>query len=173
MGNRNFFDSELVMHASDRGCVASLKKGGAFLRRTARQLLRPAKGPSKPGRPPHSHTQLLEDRIYFAYEGASEREVVGPAKTNQVFFNGDGQPVTGTVPGVLEHGGQIRILEVQIQHGRRKGQWKRADLRSKRRLAGMPTRLRTVTIAARPYMGAALIKEKQKLPAMFANSVKP
>ena len=95
--------------------------------------------------------------------------LIGPAKTNQVFFNGNGQPMTGTVPEVLEYGGQIGILETEI----RPGYWIRADLRSKRRLAGKPKRLRKATIAARPYMTPAFEKERDRhMPAMWRDALR-
>ena len=72
----------------------------------------------------------------------------------------------GTVPGVLEHGGAITILEV-FKHG----SWQRADLRSRRRLGNLPTRYRTARIAARPYMGPALAAEAPKFPELWKNSL--
>ncbi len=93
--------------------------------------------------------------------------VVGPMKTNQVFFDRNRQPVSGTVPQVLEYGGQITILEWF-----RAGVWQRADLRSLRRFADLPTRYRTVNIAARPFMHPALRAERQRLPELFRDTVR-
>jgi hypothetical protein len=74
--------------------------------------------------------------------------------------------VKGTVPEVLEKGGDITILDVF-----KNGSWRRKDLRMRRRLQGLPTRLRTVHIKARPYMQPAFEIEKKQLPSLWANSI--
>lgn len=163
-----FFDKQLVIKAVGKSTAAVMSKAGAFIRRTARGLIRKRKRTSKPGEPPSSHTGVLKQFIYFAFDPRAGSVVIGPAKTNQVFFKGNGEPVTGAVPGILEHGGSIRILERRLRNGK----WVRADLRSKRKLANYKTRLRKVSVAARPYMGPALAKEAPKFPSLFANSIK-
>jgi hypothetical protein len=162
-----FFDRDRVVRAVDRARHRVLSKQGAFLRTRARSIIRPRKTASAPGEPPHSHTGILRRFIYFCFDPATRTVVVGPARTNQVFFDKDRRPVKGTVPGVLEHGGQVTILEVN-----KYGRWRRADLRSKRRLAGLPTRYRTVTIRPRPYMSTALALERKALPELWRDSVR-
>lgn len=149
-----FFDRELVMRRMHAATRKALSRFGAYVRQRARSSIRKRKRPSAPGSPPSSHTGILKQFILFAYEPEKRSVVVGPAKTNQVFFAGDGQPVQGTVPGILEQGGEVRILEVY-----KWGQWRRMDLRSRRRANDLPTRLRTVRIEARPYMQPAFDAE--------------
>lgn len=167
-----FFD-KLLMKVVDKTTFDNLSKIGAFVRKTAKGLIRDVgkKGtPSKPGKPPKSRTGILKEFIYFAFDPRAYSVVVGPAKTNQVFFNGAGQPVRGTVPNVLEYGGSIQVLEVWMP---RLKKWQRADLRSKRKLAGRQTRLRKVKIAARPYMQPAWEKERsnKKLADIWKDTV--
>lgn len=162
-----FFDSRPVRRAVDAARRKVLSKAGAFIRRRAKSSIRKRKRPSSPGSPPSSHTGILKKFIFFGYDPTSESVVVGPARTNQVFFSQSGQPVTGTVPSVLEYGGSIRVLEVD-----RGGRWRRADLRSRRRIAGRRTRLRKVRIDPRPYMQPALEKEKANFPELWRNAVK-
>lgn len=164
---KTFFDKKAVAGSVDKASSRVLPKFGAFVRRAARSLIRKAKRVSEPGQPPKGKTGVLRDFLFFAYDGSEDRVFIGPAKTNQVFFQGDGKPVTGTVPSILEAGGRISILEVF-----KWGKWRRADLRSRRHNAGLPTRLRTIQIEPRPFMGPALAKEQPKLPALWANSVK-
>ena len=164
---RLFFDAPAVLRAVDRARRQVLSKQGAFLRTRARSIIRPRKTTSAPGEPPHSHTGILRRFLYFSFDPATRSVVVGPAKTNQVFFEGHGRPVTGTVPEVLEYGGRVKTLQVY-----KWGRWRRADLRSKRRLAGLPTRCRTVTIRPRPYMSTALALERKALPELWRNSVR-
>jgi hypothetical protein len=68
--------------------------------------------------------------------------VIGPQRLNMT--NGDAPPS-------LEYGGRSRVTS----GGRRKKHV-----------------VKVVTIRPRPFMGPALMKEKPKLPAMWANSVK-
>jgi hypothetical protein len=160
-----FFDKPAILNSVDAGTRQFLSKFGAFVRTRARSSIRTRKTPSEPGTPPSSHEGTLKKYIYFGYDQNVRSVVIGPEKTNQVFFNGDGRPVTGTVPEVLERGGEIRILEV-FKYGR----WQRADLRSRRSIAGLKTRLRTVKIEARPYMGPAFEAEKNNLPSLMENA---
>jgi len=164
---RMFFDKPAVQNAVDRAMRRVHSQFGAYVRRTARFSIRKRKASSAPGSPPSSHTGDLKRRIFFAYEPQRQNVIIGPIRTNQVFFGPDRRPVRGTIPEVLEEGGAIRILEV-----RKYGRWQRADLRSKRRLSGLPACLRKVSIAARPYMGPAFAENKPKLDEMWANSVR-
>lgn len=178
----NFFDRELVVKKVDWARRRVLSKLGAFVRTRAQSsMLRHAvrrgfgvkskvtdrEGVSPPGEPPFVHTGLLVKFVFFAWDENAGGVVVGPMKTNQVFFQGkDRKPVSGTVPQVLEYGGQITILEWF-----RAGVWQRADLRSRRRIAERPTRFRTATVAPRPYMRPALAAERAKFAELFRNSV--
>ena len=164
---KSFFDAPRVLAATDRATRSVLSRAGAFIRRTAKGLIRKGKKPSKPGSPPKSHAGTLKDFLFFAYEPSRRSVVIGPAKTNQVFFDGDGQPVSGTVPEVLEFGGSISVLEWQL----RSGKWTRADLRSKRRLASRPLRKRIVRIQARPYMQPAYAINEPKLGPLWADAI--
>ena len=102
-----FFDSRRVRRAVDRAKRSVLSKAGAFVRRRARQLIRPRRRSARPGEPPSSHTGLLRRFIYFGYERESESVVVGP-----VPFPGR-QPYgpRTTVPEVLETGGTVTAAE--------------------------------------------------------------
>jgi hypothetical protein len=162
-----FFDKDRVVRAVDKARRAVLSKAGAFVRQRAKTSMRKRKAISAPGQPPSAHEGSLRRFLYFGYDPGADTVVVGPAKTNQVFFGRDRKPVTGTVPSVLEYGGQITIFEVH-----KHGTWQRADLRSRRRLAGLRTRYRTVTIRPRPYMRPALTAELPRLPALWRNSVR-
>lgn len=176
-----FFDRQVVIDRVEKKRRAILSKFGAFVRTRAissmlghavpkkfgyKSKVTDREGSSPPGSPPYPHTGLLVKWILFAYDHAAGGVVVGPMKTNQVFFDKDRRPVTGTVPQVLEYGGQITLLEWF-----RAGTWQRADLRSRRRLAERPTRYRTVSIAARPFMRPALKAEAPKFAPLFKDSL--
>jgi hypothetical protein len=168
----NFFDREKVNSALTRAEKKVYSQAGAFVRRTAKGSIVKGKKASKPGKPPKSHTGILKRFLFFAYDPAQHSVVIGPAKTNQIFFNGDGRPVSGLVPEVLEYGGSITILEYQNP---RTGQWSRKDLRFRRTGMGgratWKTRRRTVRIEARPYMGPALAVNAPKFPGLWADAI--
>jgi hypothetical protein len=161
------FDGATVVRATRKAMPAAWARIGAFIRAFARSSIRARKKVSAVGSPPSSHEGTLKDLIRF---GLDDRGlVVGPMKTNQIFFNGNRKPVKGTVPEVLEKGGKITILEALTGQG-----WRRLDLLRKRRFAGLPTRYRTVTIAPRPFMSAALAdaRDNDKLSQAWKDSVK-
>ena len=163
-----FVDRPAVANAMDRTKLKFLAKAGAFVRTRARSSIRSSKKVSEPGKPPRAHGEkLLKKNIFFAVYKTLKTTLVVPIFLNQVNRDRDGQPTRGTVPSVLEYGGTIKILEV-FKFGR----WQRADQRSKRRNEGLPTRLRTVQIAARPFMNPALEIESKNFPAMLAGTFK-
>jgi len=171
-----FFDRPAVIRAVGKAKAAVLSKFGAYVRRSARTLIRPAgkKGAvSRPGEPPRAHVGHLRNRISFAWDLRSQSEVIGPEKFNQNFVEGYGKPVKGVVPQILEQGGQISIIELRYPGG----PWYRASLRRARsgRVAQyrQDKRRRVATIAPRPYMGPALQANVHLLPPMWANSLRP
>ena len=161
-------DAGGIVRAVQKAKPSVAMRQGFLVRKIARNSLRRSKKPSMPGNPPHVHAgkdqKNLKD-IHFAADG--DEVVIGPMKFNQVFFKGDRKPVSGTVPGTLERGGEIGILEV-FKYKR----WQRADLRSKRRLAELPLRLRMAKIAARPFMAPALKKSIPMLAKAWAGKVR-
>jgi len=168
MPSKNFFfDQARVRDTMGAAKRKNLARQGAFIRTAARSSIRRRKRTSEAGKPPSSHAGILKRLLFFSYDRDRDSVVIGPAKTNQVFFQSDGKPVTGTTPEVLEGGGDIFIREVW-QYGR----WRRPDLRSRRRSAGLPTRLRKVHVEARPFMGPAMEKGLQDLEKVWRDSVK-
>lgn len=173
-----FFDRAKVIKSLKPRERAVMSKFGAFVRTKAqssmlRHVVRRGfgvkskvtnrEGVSAPGEPPYVHDGALVKFLFFAYDGETHSVVVGPAATNQKFFDNNRRPVTGTVPGILERGGSITLFERQ----RSDGTWVRADLRSPRRLHGVPVRYRTIRIAARPYMKPAMLAELPKFLPLF------
>ncbi len=179
-----FFDRTRVMAAVDRRTGTVLSRFGGLVRKVARQSIRPRLKASQPGQPPSSHTRLLKEGIWYAYEPARRSVVIGPVGLNKVYIDGAGQPTQGTVPQTLEQGGQIGILEALWHYryrvaGRGKNRtavreegdfWEQIPISKIRRRkdAGHRTRLRTVTIQARPYMGPAFDVGISQLPGIWS-----
>lgn len=166
---RGFFDRAKVMSRMADAKREALADAGAWIRTVARNSIRRRKRRSFAGEPPTNRTGILKKFLYFAFDFVRNTMVVGPVPTGQVFFDGDGRPVKGTVPGVLEHGGEINVLEVQLRPG---GKWFRRDLRATRREGHLPQRFRKCQIAPRPYMAPALEKSASKIPEFFRDSVR-
>jgi len=137
-----FFDKAAVLDAVDKAQRRVLSRFGAFVRRTAKTSIRKSKKVSEAGKPPRSHTGLLKQFIFFAYDPETGGVVIGPERLNAKI---------GSAPEVLEYGG----TNVVATYRRRKVAQKR-----------------TIRVAARPFMNPALQKELPGLPAMWAGSVK-
>jgi hypothetical protein len=138
-----FFDKEAVVNAVDKATRGVLSRFGAYVRRTAKSSIRQSKNVSKEGSPPRSHTGLLKQFIFFAYDPDTQGVVIGPEKLNAKI---------GSAPETLEYGGQNTVATYR-----------------RRKIVGK----KVIRIAARPYMHPALAKELPGLPEMWANSAKP
>jgi hypothetical protein len=191
-----FFDRMAVTGAVDRATRGVLSKFGAYVRRTAKGSIRKAKGPSMPGRPPHSHKGFLREFIFFHYNPGSRSVVIGPALFAR---STDAQRV-------LEHGGMAKVRnvrrrkrllggsgEIRVNDGRSAKSTKQVACRNgtaevtyaklftaaqvdranllNAELYG-PEFIPGVRIEPRPYMGPAFAKEAPKLPQMWRDSIK-
>lgn len=103
----SFFDRVKIENAEQRARVKALSRVGAFLRRRARSSIRRRNAVSQAGQPPSSHTDLLRQFLFFAYDRATGSLVVGPAKLNR----------PGDAPEVLEFGGEV-LRQVEDKQGR-------------------------------------------------------
>jgi hypothetical protein len=149
-----FFDRRAVMSAVDRGTRKALSYFGGYVRKVARNSMRQAAGPSAPGTPPHVHVGLIKDFTFYAYEPANQNVVIGPAALKSRSPYGD-----TTVPEVTEYGGWVsRRRKTRVRRGG-----------SKFRVAV----IERVQYPARPFMQPAFETAKERLPDMWANSVKP
>lgn len=98
--SRNFFDRDAVKTAADKATNFNLPKFGAFVRQRAKTSIRPRKGTSAPGAPPHSHTGLLRNNIFFTYDGTKKSVVIGPIFIERKNSMGGAR--------VLEEGGTVQ-----------------------------------------------------------------
>jgi phage gpG-like protein len=105
----SFFDRAKVENAVNKAERKKLSKFGAFVRRNAQTRMRRAKGPSRPGEPPHAHVGLLRKLIFFAYEPREKSVVIGP-----VLLRSGSQ-----VPSLHEFGGTT-LLRNKSRDGKRR-----------------------------------------------------
>jgi len=138
----SFFDSAAVLTALDPSRRVALARGGAFIRRTARNSIRRRKTPSTPGQPPTNQTGTLKKLLFFGYDRSTSSVVVGPA-----LFAGRKSPDGPTPPTLtLEAGGTFYRQRRDALEARR--------------------------IEPRPYMGPALAANLSKLPPLWKDVLK-
>lgn len=162
-----FFDRDAVLKSVAAAERKAQSKAGAYVRQSAKSSLRYRQKPSAPGSPPSVHrgskikgrmASLLKELIYFARDESTRSVVIGPEVIKQRFAFGHRQPSSGTVPGTLEEGGGITVVEVFVR-----GQWKRLDEAPRRKLGEFPRRTRIVKIDARPFMRPAMEANQGKI----------
>jgi len=146
---RMFFDRKAVTGAVGRATRKVFSRFGAFVRTAARSSIRRRKRVSAPGEPPSSHTGLLKRLIFFGYDRQRRSVVIGPQRLNLPGRQA-GQKI-GDAPEALEQGGFSTVIEGSSRRSRRR---------------------RRMRIKARPFMGPAFEKERPKLPAMWAGSLR-
>lgn len=188
---RYFFDRSSVIAAVGKAAAKNLSKAGAYMRRTAKGSIRKAKGPSKPGRPPHSHVGTLKNLLFFSYDPRTRSVVVGPEKVHPGFI-----PRTLEIGGTqakrrnarriirkLGDGGEIAIGGRPSRNSKVNKEGKLVTY-AKLRSGAMVSRANRLQeelygplmiggkhIEARPYMNPALEKNRPAIAGMWANSV--
>jgi len=90
------FRKTRVVKAVRDESVKSLGHAAALVRMTARRSIRRRKGPSRPGKPPHTKRGLLKRAIAYAVTPDKQEAVIGPS------FN-----VAGQFGAAHEHGGRF------------------------------------------------------------------
>jgi hypothetical protein len=156
-----FFDSPKVIAATDAAERKVLSRFGSFVRRTARSSLRKRKKPSEPGQPPSSHAGLVKQFLFFVWDPATRKVVIGPAQLNKP---------DPRVLELLEKGGMAARRFRVIREEKGKGKRKRQVVKVVTSKTAQPVNVR---YQPRPFMAPALEKELPKLPEMFKDSVKP
>lgn len=117
-----WFQAEMLIRKIGKMDEYALKFVGAYVRRRAQTSLRPGGKKyaiSSPGQPPRTHGQrLLRTFLEFDIEKGGQSVVVGPAKLNWINYDVlTEQPVKGTIPRLLEEGGQFKQKQAQLPSG--------------------------------------------------------
>ena len=120
----NFFDSDKIMKAVDKGIRKQLGWFGGYVRKASMNSLKDVPNAGSPGNPPHVHTvylkkhtgkkgknrvkltvfkarSLFKDSILYSYNAKAQEVIIGPF----LFKDGD---ASNPVPGLLEKGGVTR-----------------------------------------------------------------
>lgn len=152
-----FFDSAAVIKAAGKAGAKALGEYGRRVRKRALASLEYAKGPSRPGDPPHAHrsrartrvskktgkartrsVSFLREFLFYQYDPSTRSVVIGPERLNST--------VDPAALPALEYGGPSAI----------------EDRGKKRR----------VSVRARPFMGPADAAERPGLAALWKDSVR-
>ena len=162
-----FLDPAAIAARIDEPVRRKQMLGGYHIRQLARRRLRKRKRSSSPGESPSAHSDKLRGGIVFARDPSTGAVRVGPQFESQSSGRQSSHTTEGTIPQVLEFGGRISLVEQQRPV---KGQviWTHPR-RPRPGDESLPTRRRTVLIAARPYMVPALKTGLDRLPELFVN----
>jgi hypothetical protein len=80
-----FFDRQAVIRCVDKAILKNLNYIGGYIKRVAKNSIKKASARhavSTVGKPPLSHTGLLKQHIYYAFDPQAQSVVVGPALLN-------------------------------------------------------------------------------------------
>lgn len=179
--------------AARAGNFRSLYKYGGLLRRVAGRSIRPRKKASAGGRPPNSHAGTLRHGIFFQVERDIANVVIGAGFVRRHMATarktGDGKPIGNTIPGVLEDGGDVQIVEYQryfTPRGRHlvKNYWhrdpdewirlgrKKKFHKNTARLKIRNIRRRRIRITKRPFMTPAQEVANKSINKIWEASIK-
>jgi len=181
-------EGERVVVKTRKASISNLRQAGAYIRGIARKSIKISPKYSPPGKPPRSRKGRLKDAIIFAVEKEQQRVVVGPTAT-EVGQIGRTHEQGGTEPPKtkkarnpnwkLEVGGHGPVrndtngvgfakLETEAQLERAK---KIAPtVQAKEAQAAVQAKSRKYP--PRPFMGPAFNIAKERLPKLWAGSVK-
>jgi hypothetical protein len=184
-------DTAKVAKAAKKATRKNLAQAGAYIRGIARKGIKLSPEKSAPGKPPHSRKGRLKDAIIFVVNAAEESVVIGPTFSNvgkigQTHeFGGEEPPKkknTVRKPNwKLEVGGHgpIRVEGTDSHYAKLKtaAQVQRAEEVAKDVMVIAEQRAKAVSTKTRhypprPFMVPALEIAKERLPRLWANSVK-
>ncbi len=123
--------------ATDKAAFKNLRHAAFSIRKAAIESMVFAKGPSKPGTPPHAHKGRVRRSILVAQDDSGE-VVIGPSWSR---VKAGGRPPW--LAQMLEHGGTFPVKQKRKTRGRRKK-------------GEAPQATRSITFPPRPFMQPAL-----------------
>jgi len=169
--SRFFLDSSKLLAKVDAAKRKNLSFSGAVLRRSAQESMRYRNKPAPAGQPPSAHKEgkgpLLRKRLFFAFEPATESVVVGPEALSGA---------KADAPELMERGGTAQRSYYRTSRSGRTLKSPAAKAAFVRKIrAGTIRRERvkkSITVAARPFMGPTLARNQTKLQGVWADTVK-
>ncbi|MCY3019534.1 MAG: hypothetical protein NTW87_10970 [Planctomycetota bacterium] len=183
-------NSAKVLKAVARETQKNLGKAGAYIRGIAMRSIKVSPEKAAPGKPPHTRKGRLKKAIVFAVNKAEESVVIGPTFSNvgkigrTHEFGGEEPPKKTKVRKPnwkLDVGGHgpVRVEGFDSHYAklRTTAQVQRAEQLAKDVTAIAEQRAQSASTKTRhypprPFMEPALSVAKERLPKLWANSVK-
>lgn len=182
------FEPGRVVVKARKASITKLGQAGAYIRGIARKSIKVSPKYAPPGKQPHSRKGRLKDAIVYSVEKDQQRVVIGPTATavGQIGRTHEFGGVEGpkkrkprATNWKLEVGGHGPVrndssgiafakLKTQAQVDRAK-----AIAQTIPQSAGGQAANKSRKYPARPFMGPAYLIAKDRLPKLWANSVKP
>jgi hypothetical protein len=165
-----FFDRAAISGAVDKATRSVLSKFGAFVMTASRRSIKPAKQMTLA-------EMSIEEQQLFKRRAAIAKAQGKPRPKRPRASSKPGQPPRSQL-GILRRfilfGYDTEARSVVVGPARLNGVKGGPDALSALEEGGNSRNAKgkSITVAARPFMGPALEREKPKLPAMWANSVK-
>lgn len=192
MTRRVVDETKTVRRKTKAATIKSLGRASAYIRGIARRSIstRKSKKPSQPGKPPRSPTGRLKNAIFFDVDKTKTEAVIGPT-LSVVGRIGQTHEFGGEEPPKerrrrkgqfrLEAGGHgpIRVARQKIEGVAKLVS--AAQVRRSRELAASLELPPSVTgepstkprkYPARPFMGPALTRSRDRLPTFWKNTLK-
>lgn len=179
---------ERVVAKAQNASISNLRQAGAYIRGIARKSIKISTTKSPPGKPPRSRKGRLKDAIVFTVESERQSVVIGPTAT-EVGQIGRTHERGGTEPPKikktrksnwkLEVGGHGPVRNDTTGLGFAKLKTEAQVERAKRivptvaaKEAQNTAQTKARKYPPRPFMGPAFDIAKERLPKLWAGSVK-
>lgn len=191
-----FFNRPAVIDLVGKKTAAALSKAGAYVRKRAQRSMGKRKRASLPGQPPSSHKGFLKQLILFSLDPQTRSVVIGPtpyrgpAEVPGILEHGGaGRRVRNSrrIKRLVGKSGEIRLGgrpcgnskvskggphspmgSVLVTYARLRTAAQAARANDLNEQLYGPATVPAPRIAARPYMGPALVAEAPNFPGLWA-----
>lgn len=161
-----FLDRAAVAERVGKLRQRALMVAGSYIRRAARDLLRPAKKSADPGQPPRIHSREPNLKtIFFFLDPQTNSMVAGPLK-----FGNTTPPRNSnrdTTPELQEYGGTAEVTEYALDGEADWLPYSQAKKAAKKAGKTLRSRKRQAVYAEHPFMRAALAAAMPTIPQKF------
>lgn len=176
-----FMDRKAFRDAVGPATAKAMYRAGYVVRNYARKSMRPKKGPSPAGTPPHAHGKvkgkgrgpLLKKFLFSEYDLVNKTMVIGPSFLPGSKFR---------VPHLQEFGGhtvrKTKIIAPSTRKPSTPAQRQAYNLAIRAGTRPAPLKVKAqyklehIVLPARPYMAPTLTATMPKFPSLYANTVK-
>jgi len=182
-------ETRKVAKLAEKANRKNLGKAGAYVRGVAQRMIKVSPEPSAPGTPPHTRKGRLKKAILYGVERSAQEVVAGPTRS-AIGLIGHAHEFGGTEPAKKPRSRKPRKWKLDIGgHGPLRTDGKSVVGVGRLRTAAQIRRAWDIVVSLpeakggmaapkprhyppRPFMGKALEISRERLPAMWHNSLK-